>query len=182
MALFAGGGSFAAGGARAAARPARHHGSRSSAPSPHRRTGTSSKHSARGCASYVDGRASSVTLPSRPTGPPPRRVVYGEVIPDQPSRTATRSRSCIGSIGDPHGTHQREHGRLWRRPFPTRPAAFQAQYRGWRGRAQEGHPVTNVAPARSPMARTIPDPTEYIPGSSKRPARSRSSRTSRESD
>jgi hypothetical protein len=24
-------------------------------------------------------------------------------IPDQPSRTATRSRSCIGSIGDPHG-------------------------------------------------------------------------------
>jgi hypothetical protein len=41
-------------------------------------------------------------------------AVYGEVIPDQPSRTATRSRSCIGSIGDPHGTHQREHGRLWR--------------------------------------------------------------------
>src|SRR5712672_2901451 len=42
--------------------------------------------------------------------------------------------------------------------------------------------VTNVAPARSPMARTIPDPTEYIPGSSKRPARSRSSRISRQSD
>ena len=32
------------------------------------------------------------------------------------------------------------------------------------------------------MARTIPDPTEYIPGSSKRPARSRSSRISRQSD
>ncbi len=41
-------------------------------------------------------------------------AVYGEVIPDQPSRTATRSRSCKASIGDPHGTHQREHGRLWR--------------------------------------------------------------------
>jgi hypothetical protein len=39
--------------------------------------------------------------------------------------------------------------------------------------------VTNAAPARSPMARTIPDPTEHIPGSSKRPARSRSSRISR---
>jgi hypothetical protein len=42
--------------------------------------------------------------------------------------------------------------------------------------------VTSVAPARSPMARTIPDPTDYIPGSSKRPARSRSSRISRQSD
>jgi hypothetical protein len=41
-------------------------------------------------------------------------AVYGEVIPDQPSRTATRSRSCKASIGAPHGTHQREHGRLWR--------------------------------------------------------------------
>ena len=42
--------------------------------------------------------------------------------------------------------------------------------------------VRSVAPARSPMARTIPDPTDYIPGSSKRPARSRSSRISRQSD
>jgi hypothetical protein len=41
-------------------------------------------------------------------------AVYGEAIPDQPSRPATRSRSCIRSTGDPHGTHQREHGRLWR--------------------------------------------------------------------
>src|SRR5436190_5718566 len=32
------------------------------------------------------------------------------------------------------------------------------------------------------MARTIPDPTVHIPGSSKRPARSRSSRISRQSD
>src|SRR5882724_8838324 len=44
--------------------------------------------------------SSSVTPPSRLTGPPPRVV---RAIPDQPSRTATRSRSCIGSIGDPHG-------------------------------------------------------------------------------
>ncbi len=59
----------------------------------------------------------------------------------------------IGSIGDPHS------GELCCRGASS---------------------VTTVAPARSPMARTIPDPTEYIPGSSKRPARSRSSRTSRE--
>jgi hypothetical protein len=35
----------------------------------------------------------------------------------------------------------RRHGRLWRGSFPTSPAAFQAQYRGWRERAQAGHPA-----------------------------------------
>jgi hypothetical protein len=28
---------------------------------------------------------------------------------------------------------------VWRGSFPTSPAAFQAQYRGWRERAQAGH-------------------------------------------
>jgi hypothetical protein len=99
-------------------------------------------------------KKSLTIFPGEPTGSPPvsvlltkgmiargRRVlwvghaisrcsaVYGEVIPDQPSRTATRSRSCIGSMGDPHGTHQREHGRPMARPFPTSPAARQLRSR-----------------------------------------------------
>src|SRR5712672_2412417 len=68
------------------------------------------------------------------TGPPPRRIVYGEAIPDQPSRTAT-------SISIVHRVH--------RRPARANCVAVAASS------------VTNVAPARSPMARTIPDPTEY---------------------
>ena len=33
------------------------------------------------------------------------------------------------------------HGRLWRGSFPTSPAAFQTQYRGWRERA---HPLDHL--------------------------------------
>src|SRR5712675_3334135 len=86
------------------------------------------------------------------TGPPPRRSSMARAIPDQPSRTAT-------SISIVHRVHRR---------------TARANYV-----AKAASSVTNGAPARSPMARTIPDPTEYIPGSSKRPARSRSSRISR---
>src|SRR5712671_4677727 len=98
--------------------------------------------------------SSSVTPPSRLTGPPPR-VVYGEGH----SRPA-----------QPHGNSISIVHRVHRRPARANCVAVAASS------------VTNVAPARSPMARTIPDPTEHIPGSSKRPARSRSSRTSREAD
>ena len=107
------------------------------------------------------------------------------VIPDQPSRIpglvgerqrltdaktfkAAKKKLAVRSIRD-------GFGRGWRvvlgiADHPHR----QAGRDGGRPRAP--------APARSPMARTIPDPTEHIPGSSKRPARSRSSRISRQSD
>src|SRR5204863_563970 len=77
------------------------------------------------------------------TGPPPQRVVYGEGH----SRPA-----------QPHGNSISIVHRVHRRPARANCVAVAASS------------VTNVAPARSPMARTIPDPTEHIPGSSKRPA------------
>jgi hypothetical protein len=50
---------------------------------------------------------------------------------------------CRGFSGRPDraSVEGRRHGRLWRGSFPTSPAAFHAQYRGWRERAQAGHPA-----------------------------------------
>src|SRR5882757_2668686 len=52
------------------------------------------------------------------------RPSMARAIPDKPSRTATRSRSCIGSIGDPHG-------RTGARTIPGR-STFQAPQNGRR--------------------------------------------------
>jgi hypothetical protein len=51
------------------------------------------------------------------------------------------------------------HGRLWRGSFPTSPAAFQAQSRGWRERAQAGYPTGLGAGRRafaSPTSTGVP--------------------------